>query len=151
MSRDRTRAVALAALALAYLLAGREYPLDSLAAPGPGVFPLATGVALLLLAACQAGVDVARRRRGEVGGRRPRGPGRRREPALMAALLTAFAAAVPVLGFLASSAALVVLACRLMGVTSWLTAVGLAAGVTAAVHAVFVLWLGVPLPRGLLG
>jgi hypothetical protein len=145
-------AAALAALALAYLYASRQYPLDTLAAPGPGVFPLVTGLALLVLAACQAIADVVRRRRGgeeRVTGYRS--PYQRRAPVFMAVLLAAYAACVPVLGFLASSGALVVLAARLMGLSSWRQSVALAAGVTVAVYVVFVLWLGVPLPRGLLG
>lgn len=143
-------AAALAALALAYLHASREYPLDSLAAPGPGVFPLAAGGALLALALAQAAADVVGRRRG-----RPepvyRATYQRWAPRLMIALLALYAACLPVLGFLAASGALVVLAGRLMGVPDWWRAVALAAGVTVAVYALFVGWLGVPLPRGLLG
>ena len=62
-TRDRWSALGLAALALAYLSAGRQYPLDTLAAPGPGVFPLAAGIALLaaalwmLAAVGRAGAD----------------------------------------------------------------------------------------------
>ena len=48
--RDQWSAAGLAVLALGYLLAGRQYPLDTLATPGPGIFPLAVGLALLALA-----------------------------------------------------------------------------------------------------
>ena len=57
-SRDRRLALGLAALALLYLAAGRRYPLDTLAAPGPGVFPVAAGAALLLVA-CSAAAPYA--------------------------------------------------------------------------------------------
>jgi len=48
--RDRWSAVGLALLALAYLLAARRYPLDTLATPGPGIVPVIAGMALLAVA-----------------------------------------------------------------------------------------------------
>jgi Tripartite tricarboxylate transporter TctB family len=143
---------ALAALALAFLYAGRQYPLDSLASPGPGIFPLASGLALLLLAASQAIADAVRRRR---PGGNPSAPGYRspyqqRAPLFMAVLLAGYAAGVPVLGFLTASFLLVALAARLMGVEGWSRPALLAASVVLAVHAIFAAWLGVPLPTGML-
>ncbi|HSE92689.1 MAG TPA: tripartite tricarboxylate transporter TctB family protein [Methylomirabilota bacterium] len=75
--RDRWSAAGLAVLALGYLYAARQYPLDSLAAPGPGVFPLAAGLALLVLAGCQAIATLRRHWQQEHGsGAGPRsGPG----------------------------------------------------------------------------
>ncbi len=64
--RDQWSAAGLAVLALGYLLAGRQYPLDTLATPGPGIFPLAVGLALLALAIWQL----------LAGGRRPALPRR---------------------------------------------------------------------------
>ncbi len=145
-------AAAFAALALVYLYLGRRYTLDSLAAPGPGVFPLAAGLALLVLAGCQAIADIAGRRRDTAPGAAAyRSPYQRRAPLVMACLLAAYAACVPVLGFLSASGALVVLAARLMGVPGWWRSALLAIGVIAAAYVVFAAWLGVPLPRGLLG
>jgi hypothetical protein len=140
-------AAALAALALAYLYVGREYALDSLASPGPGVFPLAAGLALLLLAGCQAIVDIAHRPRGDANGGARRPP-RRRAPLVMAVLLSAYAACVPLLGFLGASAGLVVAAAKLMGVEGVWRPVLLGAAIAIAVHLVFVAWLGIPLPTG---
>lgn len=143
---------ALAALALGYLYAGRQYSLDSLASPGPGVFPLTAGLALLVLAACQAIAEGAGRRRGatEQPASGYRSPYQQRTPLFMAVLLAAYAACVPVLGFLAASSVLVVLAAKLMGVEGWSRPVVLAVAVTIAVHLIFVAWLGVPLPTGML-
>ncbi len=64
--RDLLSAAGLAVLAGAYLLANRGYPLDTLATPGPGIFPLAVGLLMLGLAVAQA---VAALRAG--GPRRP--------------------------------------------------------------------------------
>jgi hypothetical protein len=140
--RDRWSAAGLGLLAVAYLLAGREYPLDTLAAPGPGVFPLAAGIALVGLAAWQL----------VAAGRHPAAPAAAatvstyRAPLFMAAALIAYAAALPRLGFLPTSFALVVVAARLMGLPGWWRPGLLALGVTAGSRLIFVHWLGVPLP-----
>jgi hypothetical protein len=139
--RDRWSAVGLALLAVAYLAAGRGYALDTLAAPGPGVFPLAAGIALLALSAWQ--VAVAGRRPAPDA---PASPPHSRAPLVMAGVLVAYAAALPRLGFLVTSFALVFLAARLMGLGGWWRPAALALGVTAASRVIFVTWLGVPLP-----
>jgi hypothetical protein len=166
--RDRWSAAALAVLALAYLAANRGYPLDTLAAPGPGVFPLATGLVLLVLAAGQFAMAGRRSSRGSAGeagaASGPPGPGpapaplparpveppdRRAVIALMAALVV-HAATVQTVGFFTASFALVVVASRLMGVRGWWGPAALATGVCLASHVIFVAWLAVPLPAGLL-
>lgn len=139
-TRDRWSALGLAALALAYLAAGRQYPLDTLAAPGPGVFPLAAGLALLaaavwmLAAVGRAGADAG----GDVPTPAP--------PLALSAALVLFVAAVPFAGFLAASFALAVVAARLMGLHGWWRPLALGTGVVLVAHVVFVGWLGVPLP-----
>jgi putative tricarboxylic transport membrane protein len=138
--RDQGSALGLAVLALGYLLAGRRYPLDTLATPGPGIVPLAAGVALLalaiwqLLAAPRSAPDPAD------GGVVPRAP------LIMSAVLALYAATLPVLGFLLTSFALVFVAARLMGLAGWWRPAGLALGVTVASRVLFGAWLGVPLP-----
>jgi hypothetical protein len=66
------------------------------------------------------------------------------------AALAAFATGAGTVGFLTASFGLVLVASRLLGAPDWLRAAGLAAGVTIAAYAIFVAWLGVPLPAGLL-
>jgi hypothetical protein len=139
--RDRWSAFGLAVLAVGYLLAGRRYPLDTLVTPGPGIFPLAAGLALLALAAW---IFLA-------AGRAPSaaastGVPVRRTQLTMAAALALYAAALPALGFLPTSFALVVVAARLMGLPGWWRPAALGIGVTVASRVVFVTWLGVPLP-----
>jgi putative tricarboxylic transport membrane protein len=164
--RDRWSAAGLAVLALAYLGANREYALDTLATPGPGLFPLVTGLALLLAAAwlfAAAGRGAPRADEDTPGARAAVAPGpepssprpasapaasRRRAALAMAAAVVLYAAVLPVAGFLASSFALVVVAARLMGAPGWWRPIALAAGVCAASHVLFVVWLGVPLPAG---
>jgi hypothetical protein len=143
--RDRWSAAGLAVLAAAYLVANLRYSLDTLAAPGPGVFPLAAGVALLVLAGWQVVVPARGPDRAAEVASRPR------NPLLMIGLLGLYAASLGVLGFLPSSFVLVLLAARLMGAPGWMRPAMLALGVTIATWLVFVVWLGVPLPAGWLG
>jgi Tripartite tricarboxylate transporter TctB family len=167
--RDRWSAVGLAAIALGYLLAGRGYALDTLATPGPGVFPLAGGLALLALAAWQFATAgrVARLPTGDARSASAPSdaaaalttaeasavaPGAdvhetsRRLPLVMALVLILYAAALPVVGFLLASFILVVVAARLTGLPGWWRPAALALGVVAVSRVVFVTWLGVPLP-----
>jgi putative tricarboxylic transport membrane protein len=143
--RDRWSAAALTVLAAAYLAVNRQYPLDSLAAPGPGVFPLTVGVALLVLAGWQALAPA--RGQPDVTKAASRG---RRGPVLMIGLLLLYAAGLSALGFLVTSFLFVLVAARLMGAPDWWRPVLLALGVTLGTYVVFVAWLGVPLPAGLL-
>ena len=145
--RDVLSAAGLGLVAVVYLLAGRRYSLDTLAAPGPGVFPLAAGALALVLAVGQAARALVRRQDGPAA--LPPGE-HRRDLALMIVLLLAYAVAIGTVGFLASSLALVALASRVLGERGWLRSAALALGVTAAAWVVFVGWLGVPLPPGLL-
>ena len=140
MGRDRWSAAGLAVLAIAYLLAGRRYPLDTLATPGPGVVPLTAGVALLATAVWL--FVVATR---PIEPARPISPIRGTPLALCAALVL-YTAVLPRVGFAASSFALVVLAARLMGAPSWWQPIVLALGVAGVAHLLFARWLGVPLP-----
>jgi putative tricarboxylic transport membrane protein len=174
VGRDRWSAAGLALLALAYLLAARGYPLDTLATPGPGIVPAIAGVALLGVAIWLFAVS------GRVGATRPVGArpaspvivagfaspaqsagglpqtgvaptcpsesARLRSPLILAVALVLYVAVLPRLGFIVSSVALVVLAARLMGAPGWWRPVALALGVAALGYWLFARWLGVPLP-----
>jgi hypothetical protein len=159
--RDLLSAGGLAVLAVAYLVANRAYPLDTLATPGPGVFPLAAGLLLLALAAGQAAVALRARSAPAAPALPSAAPAlpsaavpARQGPAVRAwalmAALAGYAAAAGTVGFLTASFVLVVVASRLLGAAGWLRPAALALGVTLAAYALFVVWLGVPLPAGLL-
>ena len=118
--RDLLSAAGLGLVAVVYLAASRSYPLDTLAAPGPGVFPLAAGALALLLAVGQIAGALGRRQ--DAGAEPPQSTNRRtvseraigsergwavsdargRDLASMVVLLVAYAAAVGTVGFLAS-------------------------------------------------
>jgi hypothetical protein len=132
--RDLLSAGGLAVLAIAYLAAGHAYPLDSLATPGPGVFPLAAGTLLLGAAVAQAVAEGPATHLGD-----------RRVLALMA-VLVGYPVASAAIGFLTASFVVVLLSSRLLGARGWLRPAVLALGIVLAAHALFVVWLGVPLP-----
>lgn len=163
MGRDRWSAAGLAVLAIAYGLAGRQYPLDTLATPGPGIMPLLAGVGLLATAIwlfVVAGFVVAGAARPAqtVGGlsETAGAPIRPTEPAAhlptrwmalaLCAALVLYTALLPWLGFVASSFALVVVAARLMRAPGWWRPAALGLGVAGVAHLLFAHWLGVPLP-----
>jgi putative tricarboxylic transport membrane protein len=143
-------AVALGALAGGYLIVNRAYPLDTLATPGPGVFPLGVGLLLIGLATAQA-IAVARSRASKEPFNGPTleaADVMRGRMLALAAVLVAYAAAAGVIGFLSASFGVVVASSRLLGARDWLRPLGLALAVTGAAHLIFVVWLGVPFPTG---
>ena len=146
--RDLAGAAGLAALATAYLVANRRYSLDTLAAPGPGVFPLAVALLLLGLAVCQAAIAMRRPGRHPAPHPSPDGASAPWRAIALGAALVAYAAAAGQIGLLTASFALVLAGSRILGARDWLRPALLAAGVTAAAYVIFVLWLAVPLPRG---
>ena len=143
--RDQWSAAGLAVLALGYLLAGRQYPLDTLATPGPGIFPLAVGLALLALAIWQL-LAGGRRLAAAAAASEADDVGITRAPLIMIAVLVLYAVSLPRLGFTLTSFVLVLVASWLMGLRGWWRPVVLALGVTAVSRLIFGFWLGVPLP-----
>ena len=71
--------------------------------------------------------------------------------ALAVALLVAYVALFPTLGFLVTTVALLIVLIALLGRYRWPVTIGLALGLGLACHVVFRTWLGMPLPDGLFG
>lgn len=148
----------LAIVGLAYLAYAARYPLDTLANPGPGLFPLAVGVLVVALATWQAfratqALRGARRGEGPRGGGEP-GEGLPQEaasewkPAVMVAILVVYLVGVRWAGFFASTGAIVLACGKLMGAPGWARPILLAFGVLLGCYLLFEVWLKVPLPRG---
>lgn len=113
-------------------------------APGPGFLPLVVGVAASLLGA------------GLASSRTPQGfradlqqPSRRK---LLAAsvLLGGYALGLDRLGFVPATFVLIVVWLRVVGRSPWREAALVAAAATTAMYAIFVRWLAIPLPGGIL-
>jgi hypothetical protein len=77
-------------------------------------------------------------------------PGVLRMGAVLAALV-GYVASLPALGFLPATAILVVALLRGLGEYRWPFALAVGLGFALAAHAVFRVWLGMPVPAGLLG
>ncbi|MFC4009692.1 tripartite tricarboxylate transporter TctB family protein [Nonomuraea purpurea] len=115
---------------------------------GPGFLPLVSGVALAVLsAACLV--------RSVRGGAPPSGedvdPRRIRTLWTVFGLLLAALLLVPVTGFLVAFGLLVFTVSAFVERQRVVSAAGVAVVATSVLYAVFVLFLGVPLPGGLLG
>jgi putative tricarboxylic transport membrane protein len=144
---SRTLALPLAGvlLGLAYSTGALRYPVGSLVAPGPGLFPLLTGVTMTLagvtalILACR-GPSVTTPRLGESFGRVP----------LLLATLVAYALVLKPAGFLAASTTLTALLLVVLGRRQAWRVAALAVALSVGCYLAFRL-LGVPLPRGALG
>lgn len=68
---------------------------------------------------------------------------------IVVAVLVAYVAALPALGFLLTTIALLLVLIRGLGGYRWPAAMALAIGLGAACHVVFRVWLTMPLPDGL--
>lgn len=136
----------LAALGGAIAWGASRMALGSLAQPGPGMLPLALGV---LLALC--GVSLAAnawRCRADAAAAQIAFGGVRVWGTLAALIATAFA--FEPLGYGPSAALLLALLVRLYSARGWLASLAIGAVAAAAGWVLFVLLLGVQLPRGLL-
>lgn len=157
-SLDRATGMALLAVAGGYLWVARQYPFDTLANPGAGIFPRFVGAVWVGLAALQviylgyrswhtapAVPDVSTRtaKSEPVRAVRP--------PLWMVGVLVLYLLLMPRLGFSFTTLALTLTCCKLMGARGWMAPLALASGVVLTCHAIFSVWLKVPLPTGLVG
>ncbi|MBI4270679.1 MAG: tripartite tricarboxylate transporter TctB family protein [Candidatus Rokubacteria bacterium] len=116
----------------------RRMPLGTPADPGPGMFPL-------LLAATLAGLAAA----AALGRRWPApSPAAGRRALAVAALLVAYPAALPRLGFAVTTALAMLLLARALEPAPWPRLAAFALVASAAAIALFRVLLAVPLPRG---
>jgi putative tricarboxylic transport membrane protein len=139
MTGARAIALLLAACgALAAVQAWRAIPVGSLGEPGPGLLPFLLALALVALGAAAA-----------LEGRRPApGPVDRRRALLVAALLVAYPAALPFLGFALTTTLALFLLGRALGSRAPGRLAIFAVASTAAAVVLFQRLLLVPLPRG---
>lgn len=158
--REIRASLVLAIFGVAYLAYAARYPLDTLANPGPGLFPLGVGVLVVALAAWQvfrATRALKRARRGEVcgGGGEPaegfpHDAASEWKPSLMVAILVVYLVGVRWAGFFVSTGAIVLACGKLMGAPGWARPIILALGVLLGCYLLFEVWLQVPLPKGYL-
>jgi putative tricarboxylic transport membrane protein len=144
ITRERVWALGFLLASGAYLAGALEFPVGSVARPGPGFFPVGVGVFLCLAAAALA----------LAVGRPPRlaptdlTPGGRVRVATTVLGLIGFCLLLPWAGYPASAFAFVALLLRRLGDAGWPGALVTAASSALVSYYAFGVLLGVPLPRG---
>lgn len=142
--------VALLIVGIGYTVYALTYELGSISRPGPGLVPLAIGVALVLVTAA---VLVGRR-----DGETPHAPhAEEDEPGaggsavrtfLFTFVLVLFAVLLPVLGYAVAAMGLLVATLLLFRERSMWQVAAFAFGLTGVSYVVFEILLAVPLPSG---
>jgi putative tricarboxylic transport membrane protein len=158
--KDIASSLVLILFSLTFLIYTTRYPLDNWENPGPAVFPLLLGAVLLLLASWQ----LLRAFRAPKGPSRVRG----KEPTMtaikafflenrgeakvliMTALMVSYLFMMQWIGFFVSTFLLVILSSRLMEAKDWVRPIALSAGVCLFCYVLFVVWIKLSFPRGIL-
>ncbi len=143
-----------------FLLYDLNYPLDQRANPGPGVFPLIVGVALVVLAAWQLIQDV-RKPKPEEAKESHGGAGRsirkflqrdnaEVKPLLMISVFIVYLLMVKWVGFFISNFFFVIVSSKIVGARDWGRPIALSAGISLFCYFLFEVWLKLSFPRGFL-
>ena len=133
-------------------------PRGSLSYPGPGFFPLAIGVFLIVTALGCLLQEFLPRKTGEGPTASPlpsqdsAAPGDRnvKKTFQLMALMIGYTLVLKTLGFLISICAFLVVAIRIFGYRRWFPALAMETVIAGISYVSFVLWLKVPLPLGIL-
>jgi hypothetical protein len=153
---------ALISFGIVFLAYNRQYSMDTMANPGPGIFPLIIGVVLVGLGVWQLVLDWVRpaqsdceeKGRGSISIRSLRGCLRKdnaeRGVLLMIGSFIIYLLAVQWIGFFVSNIIFVVIASRIMGARNWGGPVALSAGIAVFCYFLFEVWLKLSFPRGIL-
>jgi putative tricarboxylic transport membrane protein len=146
---DRTGAAVLLALAVAYTAtAAGRYTYWAATGPGSGFFPFWLGLVLAALSILLLASAVRRPDPGPAW--LPTGHGAARF--VVVVVVTAlFIVLLPLLGMALGTAVFLGVLLRMLEGHSWRTTAAVAVGAAVANWAVFVLWLRVPFPVGMLG
>ena len=146
---DRTGAAVLLALAVAFTAtAAGRYTYWTATGPGSGFFPFWLGLVLAALSILLLASAVRRPDPGPAW--LPTGHGAARF--VVVVVVTAlFIALLPLLGMALGTAVFLGVLLRMLEGHSWRTTAAVAVGAAVANWAVFVLWLRVPFPVGMLG
>jgi putative tricarboxylic transport membrane protein len=157
--KERLSSLVVILFGAGFLLYNVKYPLDTWGNPGPGIFPLMAGIALVILAAWELARDVlkpasTRNEKSNVQGASLtetfRATHGERKIMLMIAIFVLYILMIKWIGFFVSNFFFVIIASRLIGARSWSAPVALSAGINLFCYALFDLWLKLSFPRGVL-
>ena len=143
-----------------FLLYDLKYPLDQRANPGPGVFPLVVGAALVILAAWLLAQDVRKpkaqgAKENDEGAKKSLTPFFQRnrgeaKSLFMIAVFIVYLMMVRWVGFFISTFLFVIFSSKLMGTKGWRKPIALSAGINLFCYLLFVTWIKLSFPRGVL-
>lgn len=143
------------AVGIGYEVMALSMPLGGFGSPGPGLYPVIVGAAFILTAAAcliqnlvssqpaAAGLDDA--------GPPVQGKVEAGKAWLLVACLVLYVVALKPLGFPAALTLLLMASVRIFGYRNWLRNFALSVLMTVIAYVVFIVWLKVPLPLGILG
>jgi putative tricarboxylic transport membrane protein len=145
---DRVSGLLLLIFGIGFALGARQYPYSTPTGPGSGFLPFWLGLAMAVLAAVLLTSAARRADHGEAW--LPRGRGLVRLAAVVVAT-AAFVWLLPVLGMTVGTFLFLVGILRFLEGHGWVATFGVALVTAAANWLVFIHWLNVPFPPGLLG
>jgi putative tricarboxylic transport membrane protein len=134
-------------VAAGYLLAALDLERGTLASSGPGFFPVIVGVAFLVISVLTVVETI--RSAPDDGDVLPPAE-QRRTVALFLVLTAGYVLLLPSLGQYLAASIFVVLVLKLLGVRTWIHAVGFGVVIAVLVSGFFIELLGVRMPEGLL-
>jgi hypothetical protein len=163
IKKEIVSSAAVILFGVVFLVYNRQYPFDTLANPGPGVFPLIVGAVLVGLGAWQIVEDRMRpnpardceeKGLGSISIRSLKGclqkDNAERSVLLMVGTLVLYLLMVKWVGFFFSNFLFVIVAARLMGAMDLVKPLVLSAGVNVFCYVLFEVWLKLSFPRGIL-
>lgn len=142
------------AVGIAYEAMALSMPLGGFGSPGPGLFPIIVGAALILTAAaCLIQNLVSSEPPAaslEETGAPVQGRSEARKAWLLVASLIVYVVALKPVGFPVALTLLLIASVRIFGYRNWLGNFAISVLMTVIAYVVFIVWLKVPLPLGLL-
>ncbi len=158
--KETTGSLVLLLFGVGFLFYDLKYPLDQWANPGPGVFPLVVGAVLVILAAWQLAQEIRKPKlQGDKGNdersrksitaflQEKRGQAK---PLSMIVIFIVYLLMVKWVGFFVSNFLFVIVSSRLMGAKGWGKPIALSAGINLFCYFLFVAWIKLSFPKGLL-
>ena len=142
------------AVGIDYELMALSMPVGGFGSPGPGLFPVMVGAALILTAAGCLIQNLVSTRSPEAAIDEAATPAHEKadfgKVSVLVAALILYVIALKPLGFPVALTLLLVASVRIFGYRDWLRTLALAVVMTTIAYMVFVVWLKVPLPLGIL-
>ena len=158
--KEITSSLVILLFGVGFLFYDLKYPLDQWASPGPGVFPLAIGAALVVLAAWLLVQEVRKlksqgAKENDEGSRKSitalhQRSGAEAKPLFMIVVFIIYLLMVKWVGFFVSNFLFVIISSRLMGARGWGKPIALSTGINLFCYFLFVAWIKLSFPRGVL-